>query len=127
MVVGTPPFQMGQQLGGLLRSGPGATSQRGYSMADGQIHPLNKSRVQPPREAQSLQDSFEGVLCSQSHHLRDPNELAPPVTFLHLAVDQAWFQQPSAHVASSTAEGEPLTKVGRECIEVQIDTNLRSV
>src|SRR5260370_13953040 len=120
MGVGPPPFQMGQQLGGLLRSGPGATSQRGYSMADGQIDPLNKSGVQPPRETQSLQDSFESILCSQSHHLRDPNELAPPVTFLDVAVDQAWSHQPSAHVASSTTKCKPLAKVGGEGIEVQV-------
>jgi len=42
---------MGQQVWGRLRRRPGATSQRGYSMADGQIHPLNKGGVQPSREA----------------------------------------------------------------------------
>ena len=51
MIVGSPPLQMGQQVWRLLGRGPGAACQRGYSMADGQIHPLNKSRVQPSREA----------------------------------------------------------------------------
>jgi hypothetical protein len=41
--------------------------------------------------------------------------------FLDLTVDQTWRHLPSAHVVSSTAEGEPLAKVGRERIEVQIE------
>jgi hypothetical protein len=41
--------------------------------------------------------------------------------FLHLAVDQAWLHQPSTHVASSTTHMEPLAKVGRERIKVQIE------
>jgi hypothetical protein len=45
---------MGEQVWGLLRRRPGATSQRRYPMADGQIHPLNESRVQPSREAHPL-------------------------------------------------------------------------
>ena len=120
MVVRSPPFQVGQQVCGLLSSGPGTASQRCHAMAHGQIHPFNERRVQPPRETQSLQDSFESVLCSQSHHLGDPNELAPPVTFLDLAVDQAWFHQASAHVASLTTKCKPLAKVGGEGIEVQV-------
>ncbi len=54
MVVGAPPLQRGQQLWSLLGSRPGAASQRGYPMSDGQIDPLNESGVQPAREAQSL-------------------------------------------------------------------------
>jgi len=54
MVVGAPPFQIGQKLWGLLRRGPGAASERGYPMSDRQIHPFNKSGVQPPRKAQFL-------------------------------------------------------------------------
>ena len=51
MVVGAPPFQVSEQVRGLLSRGPGATSQRGYSMSDGQIHPLNEGGVQSSREA----------------------------------------------------------------------------
>ncbi len=54
MVIGAPPFQIGQKLWGLLRRSPGATSQCGYSMPDGQIHPLNESCVQPTCEAHPL-------------------------------------------------------------------------
>jgi len=54
MVIGAPPFQIGQQLWGLLCGGPGATSQRHYFMADGQIHPFDKGGVEPSREAQVL-------------------------------------------------------------------------
>jgi hypothetical protein len=48
MIVRTPPLEMSEQVWGLLRRRPGATSQRGYCMSDGQIHPLDKSGVQPP-------------------------------------------------------------------------------
>jgi hypothetical protein len=51
MVVRSPPLQMGQQLGSLLRSGPGPSCQSRHAMAHGQIHPLDKRRVQSSREA----------------------------------------------------------------------------
>jgi len=41
--------------------------------------------------------------------------------FLHLAVDQAWFNLPPAHIASSTTQLEPPTKVSRNGIEVEIE------
>jgi hypothetical protein len=41
--------------------------------------------------------------------------------FLHLAIDQAWFHLPPAHAAPSSTQREPLTKVGREGIEIQIE------
>ena len=83
-------------------------------MTDGQIHPLNESGVQSSREAQSLSAGFESVLCSKAHYRRDTNQLAPPIAFLHLAVDQASRHLPPANIAPATAEGEPLTKVSRE-------------
>ena len=54
MIVRSPPLQMAQQLWRLLGRGPGTTSQRGYCMSDGQIHPFNERCVQPSREASSL-------------------------------------------------------------------------
>jgi len=47
MVVGAPPLQMGQQGWRLLSRRPAPTSQRSYSVSDGQIHPLNKGGVEP--------------------------------------------------------------------------------
>jgi hypothetical protein len=49
-----PPLQMGQQLWSLLGCGPSAASQRGYAMADRQIHPFDKGGVELSIEAQSL-------------------------------------------------------------------------
>jgi hypothetical protein len=46
MIIRSPPFQVSYQVWRLLRRRPGTASQRGYSMSDGQIHPLN------PRVAQ---------------------------------------------------------------------------
>jgi hypothetical protein len=54
VVIGSPPFQVCQQAWGLLRRRPGAACESCHAMADGQIHPLNERRIQPPREAQSL-------------------------------------------------------------------------
>jgi len=51
VIVGAPPLQMGQQLWGLLSSGPGPASKSCHSMADGQIDSLNESRVESSREA----------------------------------------------------------------------------
>src|SRR5215469_2363572 len=51
VIVSAPPLQMGQQVWRLLRRSPGTTSQRSYSMSDGEIHPLTRGGVQPTREA----------------------------------------------------------------------------
>src|SRR5215470_11534147 len=53
--------------------------------------------------------------------MRDSYQLAPPVAFLHLAVDQSRCHLPLAHVAPSANHLEPLTKVGRERIKVEIE------
>ncbi len=54
VIVGAPPLEVGQQVWGLLSSGPGTASERRSPMSDGQIHPRNLGGVQSPREAQSL-------------------------------------------------------------------------
>ena len=120
MIVCSPPFQVGQQLWGELRRGPGATRQRRYSMTDGQIDPLDESGVQPPREAHPLQGDGEICLCPETHHRRDPRQLTPPVAFLHLAVDQTRRHLPPTCYPPSTTFCEPLSKVGREGIKVQV-------
>jgi hypothetical protein len=73
MIVSPPPLQVGKELWGGLRGGPGATRQSCHSMTDGQIHPFNKSGVESSREPQSLQSNGEICLCPKPHHRRDPN------------------------------------------------------
>jgi hypothetical protein len=90
-------------------------------MAHRQIHPLDESGVEPSRQAQFLQGSLKSGLCPQAHHMGHPNQLTPSVAFLHLTVDQPRCHLPLAHVAPATTHLEPLTKVGRESIEVQIE------
>jgi hypothetical protein len=53
--------------------------------------------------------------------MRHAYQLAPPVAFFHLAGDQAWFHPPPAHVAPSPTHLEPLTEVGRESREGEIE------
>ena len=53
--------------------------------------------------------------------MRDADQLASSVAFLHLTVDQAWLHLPPAHVPSSTTQCKPLAKVGGEGIEVEIE------
>ena len=60
------------------------------------------------------------VLCSKAHHVRDPYQLAPPVAFLHLAVDQPRCYLPLLHFPPSLSHLEPLTKMGCQSIEVHI-------
>jgi len=68
-----------------------------------------------------LQRDRESGLCPKAHHVSDPYQRAPAVAFLHLAVDQAWLHLPPAHVAPSTYHLEPLSKVSRESIKVEIE------
>ena len=56
-----------------------------------------------------------------THHMRHVYQLASPVALFHLAVDQAWFHLPPAHGAPSLTYLEPLTKVGSDHIEVEIE------
>jgi hypothetical protein len=118
---GSPPLQMGQKLWGRLGRRPAATSQCRSAMADRQIDPFDESGVQPSREAEFLQGGLKSGLCPQAHHVRHPNQLAPPGALLHLAVNQARRHLPSAHVAPSTTQREPLANVGCEGREVQIE------
>jgi hypothetical protein len=120
MVVRSPPLEMGQQLWSLLGSGPGTASERGYSMSDGQIHPLNESRIQSSRETQSPQGACESCLCPKAHHRRDVRQLAPPVAFLHLTVDQFRCHLPPEDLPASATHLEPVSKMGCESIEVQV-------
>ena len=51
----------------------------------------------------------------------DPNQLAPPVAFFHLAVDQACRYLPPAHFPPSPTHLEPVSKMSRQCVEVEIE------
>jgi hypothetical protein len=90
-------------------------------MTDGQIHPLNESGVQSSRETQSLQGDFEICLCPQAHHGRDSRQLAMPVAFLHLTVDQLRCRLPT--FAPSALGDEPQASVQNEQSEHR-STNL---
>ena len=111
---------MSQEVWSLLGGGPGATRQRSYPMTDGQIHPFDEGGVQPSREAHSLQSEREISLCPQAHHVRDASELTPPVAFFHLAIDQACRYLPLACFPPSTIQREPVAKMGRQRIKVQV-------
>ncbi len=79
-------------------------------MADGQIHPLDESGIEPSRKAHPLQGCLEIGFGHQAHHVRDLHQLAPPVTFFHLTIDQAHRHLPLGHVAAPTNHLEPLYK-----------------
>lgn len=121
MIVRAPPLEMSQELWGLLSCSPGATCQSCHPMSNGQIHPLNKSSVQPSREAQFLQSDLESSLCSKAHHVRDLYQLTPLVTFLDLAVDQTCRYLPSAGFSPLTPHFLPLSKMSGQSIEIQIE------
>ena len=120
MIIGSPPFHVGQQLWGQLRGRPGAACQSRHAMTNGQIDPLDESGVEPSREAHPLQGEREICLCPQAHHGCDPRQLAPPVAFLHLTVDQARRHLPPTCYPPSLNHLKPLAKMGREGIEVQV-------
>ncbi len=95
VIVRAPPLQMGQQLWSLLGRGPGPSCERCHAMTDRQIHPFDTSGVQPSGETHSLQGACEICLCPEPHHRRDAHQLAPKVSFFHLAVDQTRCYLPS--------------------------------
>ena len=119
MIVGSPPFQTGQELWGLLGGGPGAACQRCHSVTYRQIHPLNKSGVQLPREAHPLQGALESGTCSKAYHVRDPHQLAPSVAFLHLTVNQSFHHLPLAYFPLSITEQTIKLYRFRHCIVIE--------
>ncbi len=114
MIRSPPPFQVNQQLWGLLSGRPGAACERCHAMSDRQIDPFNEGGVQPSREAQSLQGVLESGPCPQAHHVCDAHELTPPVVFLYLPVDQLRCHLPLAYSPPSLDYFKPLAKMGRE-------------
>src|SRR5215467_5550732 len=122
MIVGSPPLEMSQQLWRLLGRSPSAACQSCYSMSDSEIHSLDESGIESTRETQSLQGSREFCQCPKAHQVCDPHQLALPVAFFHLAVDQACRHLPLAHFPPSMKRYEPLSKMGCQGIEVHIET-----
>ncbi len=53
--------------------------------------------------------------------MRDAHELASPVAFFHLAVDQAHCHLPPEDFAPSATHLAPVSKMGRESIEIEIE------
>ena len=111
---------MGEQVWGLLRRRPGATRQRCHAMTHGQIHSLDESRVQSSRETQSLQGAYEICLGPKPHHVRDVNQPPTVVALFHLTVDQTSRHLLLTHDPPSTTSYEPVSKMGREGIEIHI-------
>src|SRR5437868_6388240 len=52
----------------------------------------------------------------------DTHQLASPVDFLHLTVDQLSRHLPPKHLPPSPKHLEPLSKMSRECIKVEIES-----
>ena len=67
-----------------------------------------------PEKPIACKEALRASAKPQTHHVRDTNQLAPPIAFFHLAVDQAGRHLPLAHVAPATTLMEPLAKVSRE-------------
>ena len=80
-------------------------------MADGQIHSLKTSGVQLSREAEVLQRDPESGLCPKAHHVRDPNQLAPAATLVHLAGDPTRRSPPSKGFGPTTPYVWPLSNM----------------
>jgi hypothetical protein len=52
--------------------------------------------------------------------MRQTNQLAPSIAFLHLAIDQTCLHLPPARGVPSTSLFSPSPKMGRESIEIHI-------
>src|SRR5579859_8108864 len=57
--------------------------------------------------------------------MRNPHQLAPLVAFFHLPINQSWRHLPLACFPPSTSHIEPLSKMGGQGVEVQIEAITR--
>ena len=94
-------------------------------MTDRQWSPFNTSGVQSPSEAHPRPRDLESGTCSKAHDVCHPHQLAPPIAFFHLAIDQARRHLPPEDFPTSTSHISPLPKMSREGIKVEIQAITR--
>jgi hypothetical protein len=61
------------------------------------------------------------VLCPQAHDVGDPNQLAPPIAFFHLTVDQTRSHLPPEDFPPSATHLAPVSEMGGQRVEVEVE------
>ena len=118
VLVPTPPFQVQQEVRRLLHGRPSAPNECRHALAQRHIHALDKGSIQLGAQTQPAQGAAERLACPTTHQMRDPHQTPPLIAFLHLPVDQPGCEMPLARPSPDTLD--PLPKMGRQSIEVQI-------
>src|SRR5512136_1717877 len=118
MVIGAPPFQMGEQFACELSGGPAATGQSRQRMSQGEIDPLDESSVEGAREPERLEPVGQAGQVAQPHAPLDASELAAAIGLLDLTVQQVERDLPKGFACDDI--GDPLTEVGGDGIEVEV-------
>jgi hypothetical protein len=62
----------------------------------------------------------QGSACSKAHHVRDAHQLATPVAFLHLPVDQLRRHLPPEYFPPSATHLKPVSEMGSQGIEIDV-------
>ncbi len=73
-----------------------------------------KAVLRRPERPSPRPRDFEICFCPQAHHRRDSRQLATPIAFLHLTVDQLRCHLPPECFLASATHLKPLSKMGRE-------------
>jgi hypothetical protein len=89
-------------------------------LSDSQIHPFEKSGVEPSSEAHPRPRDREICLCPEAHHVCNPQQLAPPVAFLYLTIYQLRRYLPLTYLPPSATSLKPVAEMGREGREIHI-------
>ena len=120
MVVGPPPFEMGDEFASELSGGPGAASESGEGVTEGQIETLDEGGVEGARESQGLEAQGELGQVAPTHETFDEVELATAIGFLDLSIEQVAGDEPTG--LARCGVGEPLAEMGSQGVKVEIET-----
>ena len=116
VVIDLPPIEMLGELGDIMSGTPGAASELGNALANGEVGALDKGRVDSARQASSLEAGLIFVRGTPNVALLDLDGVMSALVLDDLRIEEIGERQPDRLQAID--EFDPLTEVGREGVEV---------
>jgi hypothetical protein len=104
------------ELGDIMSGTPGAASELGNALADGEVSALNERRIDSARQASGFEAGLVFVRGTPNVALLDLDGVMSALMLDDLRIDEIAKRQPDTFLEID--KFDPLTKVGREGVEV---------
>ena len=116
VVIDLPPIEMLGELGDIMSGTPGAASELGNALADGEVGALDKGRVYSARQASGFEAGLVFIRRTPNVALLDLDGMMSALMLDDLRIDEIAKRQPDTFLEID--KFDPLTEVGREGVEV---------